>query len=121
MATKESAMEKPIARKFVHDATCELETLKNSRVYKLRESLNRGEKFSREDKDWLTEKIIEQGSRSTGVRLMGWLFDFSDVLNKYIVVRPDYDLTIYWAADKTALRCALYGKILKIIDYDAKH
>ena len=43
----------PIANKFVQWEVPALETLRNSRAYKLRESLNNGGKLSREDKNWI--------------------------------------------------------------------
>ena len=114
-------MKKVIATKFVKWDIPELKALQDCKAYRLRYKLNSGSKITREEKDWLTKTVIEQGHCLAGVKVMGWLFDFSDVLSRYIVVRPDYGLTMYWAADKTALRRTLYGRILKIIDYDAKH
>lgn len=45
-----------IAMKFVQWDVPELEKLKDSRVYQLREQLDNGDKLSREDKNWITRK-----------------------------------------------------------------
>ena len=50
-------MEKPIATKFVKWEIPPLETLAHSQVYLLREKLNRGEKLTREEKDFIASQI----------------------------------------------------------------
>ena len=46
-----------IAMKFVQWDVPELEKLKDSKVYKLRERLDNGDKLSREEKNWLTRNV----------------------------------------------------------------
>ena len=46
-----------IAMKFVQWDVPELEKLKDSRVYQLREQLDNGDKLSREDKNWITRNV----------------------------------------------------------------
>ena len=46
-----------IATKFVEWSVPELDTLKDSKAYRLREKLNNGEKMSREEKNWLPEAV----------------------------------------------------------------
>ena len=48
-----------IAMKFVQWDVPELEKLKDSRVYQLREQLDNGDKLSREDKNWITRNVKE--------------------------------------------------------------
>lgn len=48
-----------IAMKFVQWDVPELEKLKDSKVYKLRERLDNGDKLSREEKNWLTRNVKE--------------------------------------------------------------
>ena len=43
-----------IAMKFVQWDVPELDGLKDSKVYRLRERLNNGDKLTREEKNWLT-------------------------------------------------------------------
>ena len=50
-------MRTAIATKFVAWEVPSLENLQGSKVYGLRTKLNNGEKLSREEKDWLTEKV----------------------------------------------------------------
>lgn len=47
----------PIAVKFVNWKVDPLDTLKDSRVYRLRLRLNNGDKMSREDKNWLAKNL----------------------------------------------------------------
>ena len=49
--------EQALATKFVHWDVPPLESLCDSTVYLLRAKLNRGERMSREDKDWLCKAI----------------------------------------------------------------
>ena len=46
-----------IAFKFVKWDVPELTTLKDCKVYRLRECLNNGGKLTRDDKNWLTEQV----------------------------------------------------------------
>ena len=78
-----------IAMKFVQWDVPELEKLKDSRVYQLREQLDNGDKLSREDKNWLTRNVKECCHFKRGIALMGYRFDFSDVLKRYFVILPN--------------------------------
>ena len=48
-----------IAMKFVQWDVPELDGLKDSKVYRLRERLNNGDKLTREEKNWLTRNVWE--------------------------------------------------------------
>ena len=48
-----------IAMKFVQWDVPELDSLKDSKVYRLRERLNDGDKLTREEKNWLTRNVWE--------------------------------------------------------------
>ena len=104
----------PIANKFVQWEVPALETLRNSRAYKLRESLNNGGKLSREDKNWITRSVKESVYFKRGIALNGYHFDFSDVLKRYFVKQHGF-ICEYYAIDKTALRtgiCVYQGHFL---------
>lgn len=102
-----------IAMKFVQWDVPELEKLKDSRVYQLREQLDNGDKLSREDKNWITIHF------KRGIALMGYFFDFSDVLKRYFVKQHGH-IAEYYAIDKTALRSVLYGRIEDIVEVELK-
>lgn len=74
-----------IAMKFVQWDVPELDGLKDSKVYRLRERLNNGDKLTREEKNWLTRNVWECCRFRRGIALGGYLFDFSDVLKRYFV------------------------------------
>ena len=105
----------PIASKFVKWDVPALETLRNSRAYRLRESLNNGGKLSREDKNWITRSVKESVYFKRGIALNGYHFDFSDVLKRYFVKQHGL-ICEYYAIDKTALRSILYGRIDDIVE-----
>ena len=74
--------EQVLATKFVHWGVPPLESLCDSSVYLLRAKLNRGERMSREDKDWLCEAVNNKTYFRLAIHLQGWRFDVIDVLKK---------------------------------------
>lgn len=105
----------PIAVKFVTWEVDPLDTLKDSRVYGLRLRLNNGDKMSREDKNWLAKNLHRNSYFNDAVPLMGYRFDFSDVIHTYLV-KQYRQWCEYYAPDKTSLRKTIYGRIQKIIE-----
>lgn len=101
--------------KFVQWDVPELDSLKYSKVYRLRERLNNGDKLTREEKNWLTNNVWKCRYFRRGIALEGYLFDFSDVLKRYFVKQYGH-VTEYYAIDKTALRSMLYGRIEVIVE-----
>lgn len=110
---------KPIAVKFVSHEIPPLDTYSESKVFKLRVKLNNGVPMNRTEKDWLAENVRSNAYFRTAVPLMGWRFDFSDVLKKYVVKQYDH-WTEYYAPDKTSLRSVLFGKIDQIVEIPDK-
>ena len=107
-------MEKPIATKFVKWEIPPLETLADTRTYRLREKLNRGEKPTREEKDFLAREIPNTYFKQA-IPLHGYRFDFSDVLHGYVIKQYKSWYERY-APDRTSLRKAVYGRIDKILE-----
>lgn len=91
--------------KFVSWDVPALDTLANSKAYQLMDKLNRGEKLTREEKDWIVEKTIYHGGDYC---LLGWKFFFSHYMRRF-VVRAYGDWSCHKAFDKTSLRKALSG------------
>lgn len=106
---------KQIAVKFVQWDVPQLAELKDSKVYKLRERLNSGDKLSREEKNWLTQSVKECYYFKRSIALMGYRFDFSDIFKRYFVKQYGH-IAEYYAIDKTALRFVLYGRIEDIVE-----
>ncbi len=106
---------KQIATKFVKWDVPELATLKDSKVYRLRERLNDGDKLTREEKNWITRNVRECTYFRRGITLGGYYFDFSDILKRYFVKQYEH-VAEYYAIDKTALRSTLYGRIEVIVE-----
>ena len=104
-----------LATKFVRWDVPSLGSLCNSKVYILCAKLNRGERMSREEKDWLCEAVNSNTYFRTAVPLMGYRFDFFDVLKKYLVNQYG-QWTEYYAPDRTSLRAYLYGRINQIVE-----
>lgn len=65
-----------LATKFVQWDVEPLESLCKSKVYLLREKLNRGERMTREEKNWFAEAVNTNTYFRTSVPLMGYRFDF---------------------------------------------
>ena len=107
--------ERAVATKFVQWEVQPLETLSASKVYLLREKLNRGEAMSREEKDWLCEAVNSNTYFRTAVPVMGYRFDFFDVLKKYLVNQYG-QWAEYYAPDRTSLRKHLCGCINQIVE-----
>ncbi len=116
--------ERLVATKFVLWDVEPLESLCNSKVYLLRVKLNRGERMSREDellrawlekKNWLVEAVNTNTYFRTAVPLMGYRFDFMDVLKKYLVNQYGH-WAEYYAPDRTSLRAYLYGSVNQIVE-----
>ena len=107
--------EQVVATKFVQWDVPSLENLRESKVYLLRVKLNRGERMSREEKNWLCEAVNSNTYFRTAVPLQGWRFDFFDVLKKYLVNQYRH-WAEYYAPDRTSLRAYLYGCINQIVE-----
>jgi hypothetical protein len=104
-----------IAQKFVTWDVPVLAALSGSKVYRLREKLNKGEKLCREEKNWITQNVKNNAFFKDAIPLQGYRFDFSDVLKTYVVKQyGNYDE--YRAIDRTSLRAVIYGRISRIIE-----
>ena len=106
---------KAIATKFVKWDIQPLENLQGSKVYNLRLKLNNNGKLNREEKDWITEQVNHNIYFRSVIPLLGWRFDFFDVLKTFLV-RQYGSWSEYRAIDKTALRNTLFGRIEKIVE-----
>lgn len=106
---------KVIATKFVRHDVPELEALQYAKVYQLREKLNKGEKLSRAEKNWLAEAVNRNAHFKRAVPLQGYRFGFEDVLKTY-VVEQYCNWHEYNAPDKTSLRSIVYGRIDQIAE-----
>lgn len=105
-----------IATKFVKWDVPELVALQDSKVYRLREHLNKGGKLNWEEKNWITRNVKDCSIYfRQGIALGGYYFDFSDVLKRYFVKQYDH-IQEYYAIDKTALRSILHGRIEDIVE-----
>lgn len=104
-----------IATKFVCHDIPELETLKSSKVYLLKDKINKGEKMNRAEKNWLAEKVNRNAFFKKAIPLQGYRFGFEDVLKTYIVKQYG-NWTEYNAPDRTSLRSIVHGRIDQIAE-----
>src|SRR5690606_20065947 len=104
-----------IATKFVKWDIPQLDALKGSKVYQLREKVNDEESLSREEKNWITKNVNHNSYFKNAIPLSGYRFDFSEILRTYIVKQYG-SYQEYKAVDKTSLRAMIYGRIDKIIE-----
>lgn len=92
-----------------------LESLSNSRPYLLREKINKGEKLSVEDKWYIAKNCMDCTFFDTSIALMGWRFDFSDVLSRFLI-NCNGSWSCVYAFNKTQVRKLVYGKIDEIVE-----
>lgn len=104
-----------IATKFVRWDVPALDTLKESKVYQLRQRLNDGKQLSRDEKNWLTVKLMHNSYFKKSIPLMGYRFSFEDIVRRFFVRQGESEYTVY-AIDKTSLRNAVYGEIDEIVE-----
>ncbi|WP_174231998.1 molybdenum ABC transporter ATP-binding protein [Capnocytophaga canimorsus] len=105
----------PIATKFVSWGVCNLNQLKDTRAYILRQKLNEKQRLSRAEKNWITYQVNHNSYFKNAIPLMGYRFDFSDILKTFLVLQHQ-QWQEYKAVDRTSLRAMLYGKICLIIE-----
>ncbi|MFR9596806.1 MAG: molybdenum ABC transporter ATP-binding protein [Rikenellaceae bacterium] len=104
-----------IATKFVKWDVKPLESLTETKAYQLRQKLNNGEEMNRSEKNWLAEQLNRNSYFRTAVPVLGWRFDFSDVIKTFLVNQYG-QWQEYAAPDKTSLRDVLCGRINQIIE-----
>lgn len=97
-----------IATKFSHTSRVLLEDLRECKAYQLREKLNRKEKLTREEKNWITERVNTNAYFTCAIPVGGWKFDFSDILKTY-AVKQYGDWRTLSAIDKTSIRAYFKG------------
>lgn len=105
-----------VATKFVSWEVCALNQLKNTRAYILRQKINEKQLLSRAEKNWITYQVNHNSYFKNAIPVMGYCFDFSDVLKTFLVLQYQ-QWHEYKAIDKTSLRAMLYGRISLIIEF----
>lgn len=105
-----------IATKFVLWNVPNLETLQECKAYRIRVKLNNGEKLNRDEKNWITSSVNGNTFFKDSIPVVGWRFNFSDVLRTFLVKDRLGMWLVYKAIDKTALRKCVYGRIYKIVE-----
>ncbi len=105
-----------IAYKFVSHDVGPLDGLKNSKVYLLKEKCINGLKLTRDEKDWITEKVFCNCFSKHSVPLMGYMFEFKKYLKRYLC-NLDGHWSEHYAFDKTSLRkaaCVRFNEIIEV-------
>lgn len=94
-----------------------LENYKTAKPYVIKTKLLNGEKLTRDEKNYLTDKVIDGKMRgfSASILLMGWAFDFKPYMKRYLFKHYGHWYERY-AIDKTALRQSVCGKIDEIYE-----
>lgn len=106
-----------IAWKFVKWDVPSLETLKDTKVYQIKEKVVNKIPLNKEEKDWVVQKTLDNAyyRRMGVVCLQGWAFDFSSAMKTFLVEQYG-QWTEYKSFDKTSLRKNLYGRIEIIVE-----
>lgn len=101
--------------KFVNHDVPSLDDLCDAKVYKLRLKLNNGEKLTRDEAAWITEKANTNSFFRKAIPCRGWRFDFSDVLRTYVAKHHGM-CAEYVAVNKTSLRAFLRANVDYIVE-----
>ena len=99
-----------LATKFAQWDVPALETLSNSRVYSLKAKIEEGRKLDRDERNFVTHNVNSNSYFKNAIPLMGWKFDFSSVLKRFVVKQYGM-IQEYYAVDKTSLKRIIYGRI----------
>ena len=68
-----------LATKFISWNIAELENLKGTKPYILKEKIEKNGKLDRIEKDFITERINNNSYFKNAIPLQGWKFDFSKI------------------------------------------
>ena len=101
--------------KFNSSSDATLESLESSRPYILREKINRGEKLSADEKWYIAKNCMDNTFFDTAIPLMGWCFDFSDVLSRFLINSYGSWSRVF-AFNKTQVKKLVYGRINEIVE-----
>lgn len=75
-----------------------------------------GEKLSRDEKNWITEKINTNTFSKFGIPVLGWLVGFDEYLKGFYVTQYGHT-EIKYGFDKTAIRKCTYGRIDRLDEF----
>ena len=101
---------KTIVRIYPFNDRGDVNNVKGSEAQRIADKVNNGEKLTRQEKNWITEKVNSNSYSKSGIPVLGVMFNFSPLLNTYVVKQYDH-LQEYKAIDKTSLRANTYGRI----------
>lgn len=95
-----------------------LDDYRNCKAYILKVKCMKKEKLTREEKNWITQQINSNLYYKDSICVMGWRYDFSDYLRKFIYkLKHSTNWYEIMAFDKTSARnCLAYDKRCKMID-----
>lgn len=110
---KNQFMQKVTCYRFSDTAADEPPT--NCYAARLMEKVNGGVRLNREEKNYITRAVKENIFSRRGISAMGWMFDFSPVLKRYLLNQYGHWYELF-AADKTALRHVVCGRIHEIVE-----
>ncbi len=95
--------------KFNKDSKTELSDLSSSHLWEIKTKIESGAKLSLDEKVWLNDQCNTSSCVPRGTAaLLGWAFDFSDYLTRYVYLQYGR-WQEYYAVDKTSLRKGIYG------------
>jgi len=102
--------------KFVKWEVPKLDTLKNTKPYKLYKKLIiEKKKPTREEKDYLFRELFSNVYSNTGISLQGWFFPFRSILKEYWVKDRYGYIHSYYAPDKQSIRNTI-SSIVKVVE-----
>lgn len=103
-----------IAYKFVNHDIHPLSSFINCFEYRMKVKLLSGEELTREEKNQLASRLSTSSEKRT-LKIGGWAFTFTELVNEYWVEFTYGDIHRYYAPDKTSLRACL-SSVSRIVE-----
>ena len=101
--------------KFGYGSLESFESIKESKPYIIADKLNKGQKLTDSEKEYLTRAVNENVFFKDSIPYKGFRFNFSEFLKTFLVLR--YGTWVeYKAYNKSTLRAYIYGRIDKIVE-----
>lgn len=89
--------------------------VRNCRPYQILDKLERGGQMTKDEQEYITERINNNSYFKNAIPLGGWAFVFSKWLKRF-VIKQDNQWSEYYATDIASLAHVLYGYIDEYVE-----
>lgn len=96
-----------LPRRFTKWEPAPIDNIKSSTAWIIRNKVNKGEKLTREEKNYIAGQLFSNGYFRKSIPVLGWEISFADVVKRYWV-KEFNNISEHYAPDKTSLRNACH-------------